>query len=142
MFNLTCDITMMLGSLVCFCCCVLKLFMAQKNVDDSLAFLCQQAVLEVKKQNPRMKKVIDIICISLVLLSTGQVLKVAFIQLEHLLALQSYLVLEAYLKSSDGLLRDVTLPVFIYAYDRIAYRRAGTTVTLRTLTVTDLLCSP
>jgi len=40
MFDLTCDITMMLGSLVSFCCFVLKLFMAQKNVDDSSAFLC------------------------------------------------------------------------------------------------------
>ena len=45
-------------------------------------------------------------------------------------------------ESSDGLLRDVTLPVFKYAYSRIEYRRAGATVTLCTLTVTDRLCSP
>jgi len=42
-------------------------------------------------------------------------------------------MLEVYLRSSDGLLRDVTLPVFKYAYSRIECRRAGTTLTLCTL---------
>jgi hypothetical protein len=50
MFNVTCNITMMLGSLVCFCCFVLKLFMGEKNVDDNSAFLCQQAILEVRNK--------------------------------------------------------------------------------------------